>query len=98
MLAGGDRLGQPFRPPDNRHQQAAVGDQPFGDAARVFQRHRVHFRIAAVEIAGVETLALQLLEMPGDLGRSVEAQRVGAGDELLGLVQFVLGRPLQSEA
>ena len=82
----------PFRVPGHRHEELAVAEKALRRAFGVFHRDRRDELVALVEIFDAKTICLQMQELARDLGRGIEAQRIGADEIFLRLVEFFLGR------
>src|SRR6266851_6813552 len=90
---GGRRL----RAADHGDEETAV-EQALRHPLHVGERHRIDEAVALVDVVDAEILELDLHELPGDLGRGVEAQRERALLIGLGLGELVLGRAGLGEA
>src|SRR5215211_4409540 len=88
---------QPDGPARDHHQQLAVAKRALGGAGDVGLRHRGDEAVAAGDIVDAEALEGDLGELVGDLGRGVEAERVGAGQVVLRLGKLLVRRAVGLE-
>src|SRR5262247_2362514 len=89
--------GDAVRAADHGGEQAAV-EQALGHALGIGERHRVDQAGAALDIVDAELVELDLHQLAGDPVRGVQAERVGALEIGLGLVELLLGRAFLGEA
>src|ERR1700677_3673740 len=80
---------KPHRPPDHGRVQRAVAESAMRRALDAFHCHRVDLAIALDQPLGRAALELDMDKLGGDLGRSVEAQRVGTDEIGLAFHQFL---------
>src|SRR5262245_59563253 len=73
-------------------------EQALGVAPHVVDRHRIDQARAAVDIVDAKVVELDLDELACDLGRGVEAERVGALQVRFRLRELFLGRSGLDEA
>src|SRR5215510_281469 len=87
LTLGGDAL----RTPDHRDQEPAI-EQTLRHAPHVGDGHGIDHGAAAVDIVDAEIVELDLYQLSGDLGRGVEAERIGSLEIGFRLRQLLVGR------
>src|SRR5258708_6922305 len=91
-LARADAL----RAADDGDEEAA-GEQPFGHALGVRERHRIDETGAALHIVDAEIVELHLQELARNPVRGIEPERKGPLEIALGLDEFGFGRAVLGE-
>ena len=77
---------------DDGDQQLAFAVEPLGRPCRIFERHGFNKPVATLHIVDSQVVDLNSYELSGDFRRSVEVQRIRAGDVFLRLVEFLSRR------
>ena len=86
------RCGQALGLADDGDDQILRLEQALGGALGVVERHRLDLGVALVDVVEAEVLLPEPQKLVGDLGVAVEAQRKGARQVVLGVLQLLLGR------
>ena len=79
------------RPSRDHRQHPPVAEDALGGRADVGLGHRADEGVAAADIVDAEALEGNLGQGMGNLGRGVEAQRIGTDEIVLGLLQLLVG-------
>ena len=74
---------------DDGDDEIVVLEQPLGDALGVVERDGGDEAVALLDIVGAEVVLEEAEELARDLGVGIEAQRIGADQILLGVLELV---------